>query len=178
MSEEFVLQDYIEAKKVDSALETRLRALGPLALDAVSQIISVTNPSANTLREVLRLAEEISARDGVSLGAVIGDSVFLELLSADGLSRKEKQKQLKLFLHRVRYPLSAAFKDRLKACQQRLLAKTGLKLDYPDDFEGDKIKLELSFRSPEELAEYGDTLLRLGSDEDCAELFALLKGER
>jgi hypothetical protein len=170
------LSDYIAEKRVDEKFALRLIEAPEPEQQALLALIAATNPSANTLRQFVRLAEEISLRDRVPLSSVLAETEIRSIL-AEPTSRKERQKFVRLALERRRYPLMSGLYRRLESFQREVLEKWGLEVEFPQDLEGDEISLTVSFRSAEELAKYSASTGEFAQSSELDEMFKLLKGE-
>ena len=169
------LQSYIEEKHVTGALLERLSVLGG-ALGPVLKLIELTNPSANTLRETLRAADEICRRDNLELAELLVSAPLLSILETTGGSRKEKQKLLRTQLEKLRYPVRTEIEGQLSECRRALLSRYGVKFACPEDLEGDQVEVGFSVRSAEELKKLGEAIVRSAGDPACEKLFSMLKG--
>ena len=171
------LRSYITERHISGTLCERLESLDSNSAAAVCQLLREVAPSANTLREYLRLLDEVALRDQSTIATLLGDRHLSDTLAEVGISRKEKQKKVRTHLERLRYPELSAIADRLEGCTKSLLQKTGVRVELPQDYEGDKVQVTLSARSPSEFVELAAKLSALAAEEQCSELFAILRGE-
>lgn len=61
------------------------------------------------------------------------------------------QEEIRAIIRRVRYPSLMSFLTTLKEAQKQFPTKNGIQLKLPESFESDQIKIELSFKKPEDL---------------------------
>lgn len=171
------LESYINDKKVDTRFADHLRQIDGRDREQIIKIISHLGPSANTLRALLRLAEEIAQRDSQSLAEVIGDSSISAILSNDKIGRKDRQFKIISALEMKRYPERGRLQARVDANVKRLVRDFGVQVKVPDELEGDTLLISLKARSGEELNEKIASLADIGNHPACREIYAILLGE-
>lgn len=173
-----ILAAFIAEKCVnDACLRQRLEAMSPDESDVVASLSEILRPSANALREILRLADEVCCRDGIKLVELFASEDFVALLSRLSGNAKDKQRVVRQFLERLRYPLKARTIESLEQCKLELVRSYGIKVDYPHDCEGDSINLTISARSKEELLAIGQKLSDMSNHASLERMFLLLEGE-
>ncbi len=168
--------NYIQEKRVSGELLEILKTLNPADSTAVALLIQELSPSANTLRGLLQMAQEIAGRDAKSLSEILGDSKLLAVLEHEKISRKDKQKKVRLALEAMRYPEVQHVRQLVAGAQKELLDKFGLRAELPSNLEGDEIVFSVLVREPEELAAWAEKLRQMAGHPALKELFDLLKG--
>lgn len=171
------LSDYLRERQVEKGLSARLQALGPVERGFFERLVRLLRPSANFLRDVLDLVEQIAGKERVSvavLAAELDRAAVLE--ETNRLAPKDRQRELKKILERRRFPETARIESALNERQRALVKDTGLRVQYPEDLEGDSLTLELHFSSVQELHAMSGAVERLATDPRLDEIFALLKG--
>ncbi|MBP9839340.1 MAG: hypothetical protein KBC84_11610 [Proteobacteria bacterium] len=170
--------DYALVKGLESDLISQITSCSKEDFSSLSHLISVINPSANSLRELFSLLKQISTRDKISLSQILSTSPLSNYLENNSkLSPKDKLKKIKQELQDLRYPESAKLKNDLHELSKTLLKSHGIKLHLPEQLEGDCLTLELSFSSENQLKEQTQKLSALSGDENLTKLFAMLKGK-
>ena len=172
-----VLNTFIMEKRVSGELLDFLSALGEADKSSVSSLIREINPSANTLRNLLQLAEEVAVRDDKPLHLVLGHTEIQNILLQEKLSRKEKQKKLRLMLEVLRFPEIYQIQQRLAEAEQTLLTEFDLRAELPKDLEGDSIAFRVSVREPEDAQAWAEKLSLAAKHPALIELLDLLKGK-
>ncbi len=110
-------------------------------------------------RICLALTAEISRREPAALSSIVAGA--LESGAPDR------------YLNERRYPMLTEYENRFARCRDRIEGGSGLRIHAPEYFEGQAYRLEIAFRSREELR---DRLSRAGIVEGyCDELFSLLQ---
>ncbi|MCB0324744.1 MAG: hypothetical protein KDD69_14275 [Bdellovibrionales bacterium] len=170
------LTQYITEKHVGGALRARLETLEAAERECIERVVCGLNPSANTLRALMGLAEEIGARDGMSLVEVFSSPEVTAAL-VEQAPRKVRQKRVREVLHARRYPEIHAIKARLQQARQQVLVDCGLTLELPEDLEGDAIQVSLTVRSAEELARAAERMQQAANHPSTTTVFSILKGE-
>jgi hypothetical protein len=171
------IKDYIAAKHVSGKLLSRLQALSGDDAGAVAALVEAINPSANALRGLLQLADEICLRDGVKMQQVLTVASIKAVLENDKLSRKEKQKEIRFELETVRYPVLSALRRELTQAQAELVRDTGIRLEAPVNLEGEMLFVSLSARSADEFGRLAEKLQSLALHPATKRIFELLRGE-
>jgi hypothetical protein len=175
MARDFVLQ-YAAERKIEGDLLLRLQNLDEEELGPAVELIRALHPSANTLRELLRLADEISVRDEIRWTEVFKREAANCILSDERLNRKDKYQRLRAQLEEWRYPVLSGIKAKLREVEAEIVRKFGVNVDLPVDLEGDELKVLIEFRSCQELLDVAKRLESVAGSEELREVFALLKG--
>ena len=171
------LATWVEDRRANTQLVSRLIRGDKKERDVLVNWIEVLAPSANTLREFLRLADEVAARDGITAGEVLAAPELEKLLCAEGISRKDKQRLLREELEARRYPIRRRILERLTELQEQIAIETGAKVELPEDLEGDSIVFCLRARSPQQLATSAAQLAERAMGPGISELFAVMLGK-
>jgi hypothetical protein len=171
------LDDYISEKRISGSLLERLKMLNAEDAAVLLFVLEAANPSANTLRVMLTLVDEICLREKKKFSEVLGGSHCVKIRENEKLSRKEKQKRIRLELESLRYPETKKVKDELAQAQGQVCAECGLKLKLPQDLEGDTMSVELLGQNPEDFQRLAGKLKLLAEHPATARMFKLLRGE-
>ena len=167
---------YAAARRLDAGLRERLEQLELEAGDCVEELLAL-DPSANTLRDLIRLSEEICARDGIEFSALLQSPEVRAVFTRENASRKEKQKLLRAALEERRYPEVQKIRRQLEELRTSIRSECGVAIEYPQDFEGDSVSLSLSARSVEELQELAKKIEAAAAHPDMTKLFNALHGD-
>lgn len=171
-----IIQQFLDERRVEGALRENIEGLLPEHEPTLARLINELHPSGNTMREMLRLAREISVRDKQNLSEIFSESV-LESLFRDGkLSTKEKQKKVRKYLEKKRYPEKSRLEDEALQLSRKIREKFGLHLQLPEDLEGDSIELQLSFRDGAQMKQFGERLVACADSEELSRVFQVLLG--
>lgn len=170
-------QEYISDKHVPEELASQLLRLQGEDGECVHQLILLLSPSANALKGILQLAEEICVIRDCSLSTVFEGSEVQSILLNERMSRKEKQKFLRLQLEAVRFPTAGKIRQTLEGAQQAMLKSHGVRVHFPADLEGDRLEVKVFFSSPEELLRIASALNKVANDETLAQMFQSLRGD-
>lgn len=130
----------------------------------------------NQLRDFFDMLDDIAARRGISVAAVLDDPALREVAARD-LGRSDRVKALKACLRRLRYPQLSAALDRLSRLRAELGLPSGARLELPENLEGDALTLSVRAASAAELRVKLQRLVRAAETPQCAEIFAILAGE-
>lgn len=141
------------------------------------RLVSVLEPSDNTLRAIFVVASEIATRDRKTLASVLQNREIEQILQDDLLNRKEKQRRIRSVLENQRYPLRAKLEQAVSDRVAKLRREVNLRVQPPLDLEGDCLTVTVSARSVEEILERAESLRSLAEHRATRELFSLLSGE-
>ena len=170
------IQSFISERYVTGVFRERLETLSTSDSSAVAQLVSQLQPSANFLRDVLDLAEEISARDGKAPHDILSEPGVREIILGE-LGRKDKQKRIRQYLESRRFPMRSKIAARLNMLQRVIQKNAGVRVEFPEDLEGDQLTCAISFRSADELSRVAEQLAGLKDATELKEMFSLLRGE-
>jgi hypothetical protein len=170
------LEKYIADRRIDGTLREQILDLKPNDGQALLSLIKHSEPSANSLREMLRWASEVAARDKTSLADVLTQASISQLLEQEGLSRKDKQRLLKREIQGLRFPERRRLQERAQELCREIVRDTGLKLELPKDFEGGTITVCISERDIDGFAKASTKVKKLSEHSSCIALFNLLNG--
>jgi hypothetical protein len=177
LDKSMTLDDYISEKRISGSLLERLKILEAEDTAALLFVLEAANPSANTLRVMLTLVDEICSREKKKFRDVLGSGGCVKIMENEKLSRKEKQKRIRLELEAIRYPETKKVRDKLTEAQEQVWAECGIKLELPQDLEGDSVSVDLSSQSPGDFRRLGEKLKLLAEHPATARVFKLLRGE-
>ena len=171
------LSDYLRERQVEHGLSARLQGLGVSERGFFEQLVTRLRPSANFLRDVLDLVEQIAGKERIQLAALTAELGETSAMQEESrLGPKDRQRELKKCLERRRFPETARIETALVERQRGLAKDTGLRVQYPDDLEGDSLTLTLQFSSSQKLGEMSRAIEQLAADPRLEEMFSLLKG--
>ena len=171
------LATFKKERRPDSELSARLDSLAAEYHQLLGDILQGLRPSANNLREILRLSEEIAARDKLNLHSVFTLAGLDSILSNEKLSRADKTKKLKNELADLRYPERARMAARLRELQKELVKATGVRVKFPEDLEGDSLLIELRAKDTQQMRGHGESLSKTSEHPALREIFDILRGE-
>lgn len=118
-------------------------------------------PNKNQKKELFELATEIGRRESKNLGQVAENAGILPVLNNPTLSSPDKLKRIKSLLYERRYPEYSATKKAFSDEIKKLNLASGIKLSHTPYFEDNKIRVEFTFKTPDELQSTIDSLKKL-----------------
>lgn len=128
----------------------------------------------NKMKECLEVAEEICRRDGLSLLQLFTAEPFPSLYQDDRLNNTERTEMFRKVLRARRYPELTRQQNHFQELRKKLSLPPSVTLVPPDFFEGDKLKVNLEFRSPEELQTILEKLETAADSEGLKMLLGML----
>ena len=105
----------------------------------------------NKLRQCLEMIDEICRRDEISFEQLFTSSPFTQLAQDEKLNITEKTELFRKALKARRYPEFTRQEEKFQKTRKKLTLPPSVRLEPPEFFEGDKLKVTFKFRSPEEL---------------------------
>jgi hypothetical protein len=133
------------------------------ALDGDSRLALVSlfqflNLGKNRQKEFFALLRDVALRKEISVAALLKREELTRILQADSLSVGQKTQRVRTLLRRWRYPHLVAVETRFQQLVREMRLPPGIQLRPPPNFEGDKFRLELTFRTPEDFSRIVDKL--------------------
>lgn len=144
------LASYAARRRLREATVTRMRALGTATCANVLELVVPLGLNENQLRDVLDTLEDIASRRQCDVARVLADAGLGEVLRPE-LGRSDRIKVLKAHLRRLRYPQLSAALDRIEQLRGDLRLPHGVRLELPDDLEGDEVVLTVRASSVAQL---------------------------
>lgn len=168
------LEQYIESRQLSEEFSTRLLQYPRVEIE---QLCSTLQPSANALKGLLQLVDEISKRDSTNPRTIFTAADLQQVLGQEQIPRKEKGKKYRQVLELRRYPEVAKIRKTLDDNCKQLAADCNLRLQLPKDLEGDSLSVSFSVRSPEDLLRYAKRLEAAAAHTATEKIFSVLRGE-
>ncbi len=135
---------------------------------AAETLLDILRPGVNKCRELLELTDETAVKDGVPPQALLNSEAIQKPLNDADLSTHEKfdaiHKQLRLW----RYPVLTDLQRQVYKAIDQLKLDGKTKLRVPENFESDQFKIELQFKTRQELVDQVEKLFG-ATDSDALE---------
>ena len=176
MSSSQILQDFLDERRADDGLRSQISALSPDAILSLEKLIIATSPSANTIREYLRLVGECALRDGTDICCYLDHLQVRDILNQK-LSKKEKQKWLRQFFETLRFPQREKLQSVAAQLQKELTRKYGFEIKIPEELEGSKLEFAFAVQSLAEMQTWAKKIQALADDPALSNLYSLLLGD-
>jgi hypothetical protein len=168
------VQAWCRERRYRDSIRERWLGLPAADAEALWAVARELRLGENQLRDLWQWAEEIAARDGSSLQAVL-EAPEIRAALERRLSRNDRLRLLRHALRRRRFPELAAVEDELHALVHAAGLPAHVRLELPVDLEGDAVQVRLVARTAEELVQGAAALLRWADSDACRRLFALLE---
>ena len=143
--------------------------------NAAEVLLDTLHPGVNKCRELLELTDEIAVKDGVPPQEVLNRNAIQDPLHDADLSPHEKydavHKQLRLW----RYPVLTDLQKQVYRAIDQLRLDGKIKLRTPENFESGQFKLELPFKTREELVTQVEQLFRVTDSEALDDLIRIFR---
>ncbi len=172
-----VLDSYIRERHLEGPNAEFFLGLSVNFKSEMDDLITELSPSANALRNILLLIEEIAKRESLSLSEVYSSSALFQVLQDKDIPRKEKTKRVREILERRRYPERTRLENLVQENVSGISRKFNIKVTLPDELEGDRLEIKMYGRSPEDFQDAAQKLAMLSESRELNTLFGILRGE-
>lgn len=166
---------YSNERGFHAATVDRWLALPAQDAAALWDLISGLRLGENQARDLWDWSEEIAARDGTTMAAVLATEVVRSALRGSG-GRNDRLKAVKACLRRLRFPNLARAEDRLATLIGSLALPRGVKLFVPEFLEGDEVRVEIVAGDAKSLHAAASQIAAAADTPACEEIFELLSG--
>jgi hypothetical protein len=146
------LQTGIIAQRIAVPVAFELWNLDSDSANHLAQIFLVLNLSINRQREILTMVKDISAREGISIQALMEENGIREIFSQNLSDHSEIARQMRIYLKKRRFPTICRKEEAFSSYVKSLKLPANAKLSAPDHFEGMIYMLQFSFKNIEQLA--------------------------
>jgi ParB-like chromosome segregation protein Spo0J len=162
------IQEGVLSESIPLAMALSLAKLKEDDAVGFAEIFNTLKLSLNKQREILTLAQEIAAREKISIRQLLTEKEIKDLIVADSNDKAEKTRMLRKYLKRRRFPeitrAETAFTQRVK----KLKLGSNIQLIPPKNFEGSIYTLQLYFKNLADLKDRKTTLDNLIQNQDLA----------
>jgi len=135
-----------------------------------AEIFNTLNLSLNKQREILTLAQEIAAREDLSIQELLTEKEIKDLIVADTIDKAEKTRMLRQYLKRRRFPEISRAETAFAKHVKKLKLGSNIQLIPPKNFEGSNYTLKLYFENPADLKDRKTILDKLVQNRDLASI--------
>ena len=170
------IREYAKEKAFHPQTLARWLAWNEPDRDALYRLAVALKVGENHLRDLMDWLEEISLRDGLQIGGILGDRSITALESDPRLGRADKLKRIKDRIRRWRFPRLAQTEDSIRARIQELKLQPEIRLTVPPGLEGGRLRVEFDAASQDELQRLIAKVADATGKEAVREIFGLLAG--
>lgn len=157
------LQARLETGELTLAMALDLRRFDQETAEILARLFADLKLGLNRQREMLALLTEIARRDQVTVGEILADPAFTQILSAPDLERGQKAGRLRNLLRQRRYPVISSTAARFEDLVRELNLGPGVRLVPPADFEGTTYTVAIAFDRLDQLQGRGRQLEKVVS---------------
>jgi ParB family chromosome partitioning protein len=137
---------------------------------AAETLLDALRPGVNKCRELLELTDETAVKDGVTPQAILNRPEIQSPLNNADLPSNEKYDAIHKQLRLWRYPVLTDLQKQVYRAIDQMKLDGRIKLRTPENFESDLFKIELQFKTREELVTQVEQLFRVTDSEALDEL--------
>ncbi len=159
------IHNLILSKKLSMNNALKLKDYETQIFDAFINIFQKVRMGQNKQLEIIVNFHEIALRDDISLLELINSNKVSEIINHDNPDENYKANLLRSYLNKKRYPeLTKAYEDHKKGIKE-LRLEPEIKLDPPNNFEGEKYSLSFEFRDRKEFEKHIAKLVSINKNE-------------
>jgi ParB family transcriptional regulator, chromosome partitioning protein len=159
------VHDLILSKKLSMNNALKIMNYETPIFDAFIKIFQKVRMGQNKQSEIIVNFHEIALRDDFPLIKFINSNKVLEIINNDNPDENYKANLLRSYLSKKRFPqLTQAFEDHKKYIRE-LKLEPGIKIDPPNNFEGEEYSASFKFRNIEEFRKHSDKLVSIYETE-------------
>ncbi len=166
---------YAAEKRFSAATLARWLAQPPVDRDALLELAARLRVGENQLRDILDDLAAIGSRHGCGIASLLQRDDLRAVLGRP-LARNEAIKALKQALRRLRYPQLSTAEQRLATLGTSLRLPAGVRIELPENLEGEHIAVTLRARTAAELRAQARAVAAALGGSAVDEMFALLEG--
>jgi ParB/RepB/Spo0J family partition protein len=147
------MKNHVVDSDIALSSASRIAEFTPSTQQELLSVLTHIRPSTNKLNELLALLREISARDGLTIEAILSRYQLLSVVANPASSQSDKVTALRQALKGIRLPQLTERQEHLARLIQNLELPNQAKVTTDPYFENKKMRLEYQFSQPEELDE-------------------------
>ena len=155
------VQDAVADESISLSMAVALERIAPTDATILCNLFCDLKIGLNKQQEILTLIKEISAREDISINALLNGPDFNSIRTNPDFDRTRKRQAIRNYLKHRRYPNIAKSEERFKAHKRRLNLSQPIKLEPPPYFEGKDYTLKIQFSNLSELKAHTATLCDL-----------------
>ncbi len=145
------------------------------AWDTFIDILINLKPGINKINQIIQLIREIAQREKSSVKTVVEHTSIQEILNDTTRTAPQRLNLLRSLLFRWRNPHLSSVEDEIKKRYNKLSLNKNMKLFLPPACEGDTFRIELSFRTKDELSRCAEIMTVFSQDKRTADLIDYIK---
>jgi len=138
---------------------------------ALSQLFESLKPTFNIQKEILTMVKEISRIEDLAAGQLLSDPYFLDIMENGEIGRNQKIQKIRYYFKKMRYPVITKFEGNFKQLLQQIDLPGEIKFIPPENFEGTRYVLVLSFQNLKEFKFEKDALDKLMRQPEFKKIF-------
>lgn len=147
------MQKTLESLGADDYLRARLGRWTPLGQVALVNLTRTLALGINKFKEVAEWVDEVALRDGVDAAGLLSTPEVLDILGDVKQSVPLKQKELRQYFFKLRFPQWARLRDQLDTIVSQARLPSDVSVQLPDNFERNEIRVQFVARSTQDFKE-------------------------
>ncbi len=130
------------------------------------KLFCCVNLSSSKQAEIMEGCRDIAIRDNVLVTEIIDDGAIEQILAADEYTLSQKGDRIRQFIKERRFPRLIQKQKDFQLLKKKLQLPLHVDIEPPPFFEGDVYKIEISFRTVDELESAVSVVKRIGVNVD------------
>ena len=143
--------------------------------EAIENLFSILRPGVNKGREILEMVDEICKRDQTTPEKILLSENIPSTLNDENIPLNEKYNSFHNFIKQIRYPTLTDLQQQVWKAIDDLKLDDSIKLRFPENFESNRLKMEIKFSTPQELLKYAEQLFRASDSKTLENLIKIFK---
>lgn len=153
-----------------------LLALEPSEQQALCKMLENLRPGTNLQKELLGNIIECSQRDAISISEILQRSPLGDILSDENTAAHIRVEEFRAALRQLRYPHLSETEAQFQQFIEALKLPPEIRLSPPPFFEGTEFRVDIRFKSPEELLARLERMSKTFSSPEIRKMFDLHRG--
>ncbi len=166
------MQNALLAGTISLPIALRLAEKDSTTAVLLTDLFSKMGIGLNRQRQILAWLEEISARDKITIAAIL-DRV--DAYAKEGIKNTQDRgtwsRGVIEQIRSIRYPALVAAEKKFRETLKKLKLPEGMRIEHPPHFEGNNFKVTLIIRKRDDLERLGSYLQRLALMKEAGEIF-------
>jgi len=155
------VQEAVVDESISLSMALALERMAPVDATILCNLFCDLKIGLNKQQEILTRINEISAREDISINALLNGPDLNSIRTNPDFDRTRKREAIRNYLKHRRYPNITKTEARFEALKRRLNLSQPIKLEPPSYFEGKDYTLKIQFSNLSELKAHTATLCDL-----------------
>lgn len=129
----------------------KMGSLGQVSIDLLIDLFDHLRPTVSQQKEIFTHLSELAALNDKTVADVLQNYNVQQIINKPGINRRKKISALCADLKKLRYPVISLWERQYQHLISNLELPSGLVLIPPENFEGSRFRMILTFENPDQL---------------------------